>query len=271
MVGSLQRRSAQGGGLVAGASRGGAGVWVPGLRWGVVLALVATPWVGWADPQPGVPGPDAVAPPVAAEAPSNQDGAALPMPAPVTTPHGAPLGTTRLASVGGDGVSHVSTGTGFGVSFDIAQLMSFAARFRVEYAPRTDMHVAVIVGGGSPDRKDMDRYSLVEGGLQGGYYFVGDRLRGIGAVGQFIARRADGEREASSDSSLPASKVSGTAWMAHAGLMGRLASRSGIFLEFDALYGYTHSEGKAVQGANSRSATVAYPDSRFSIYFGWMQ
>lgn len=198
-----------------------------------------------------------------AEPPSDGEGTVLPMPAPMASTRQAPPAVHRGLQT--------ASGQGFGVSFDIAQLLSFAGRFRVEYAPRLDMHVAAIIGGGSPDREDLDRYTLVEAGLQGAFFFVGDRMRGIGAMGQALVRSADGERTGESGGPLPTSKVSGSAWMAHAGLMARIAARTGIFLEFDALYGYTHSEGTAVQGETSRTVTVAYPDSRFSLYVGWMQ
>lgn len=156
-----------------------------------------------------------------------------------------------------------------GLAVEIIEVFRGVGRFRYEWALQPNAHVGALIGGGSPSRSELDRFNVLEAGVHGAYFALGDRRLGAGVLAQALWRGAWGSREASFTSA-PASEVRSNALLADVGLLLRGATRSGLYGELTWTARYVHSVGTARQGGLTAEDVESYPETRVALWAGWM-
>lgn len=155
----------------------------------------------------------------------------------------------------------------FSIALDALQIVSSTARVRADWALSRRLHAGLLVGAGRPHKDGVDEYTLFEVGGQASWHLLGDRWRGVGALGQVLWRSGSGKREKQPQDA--AIDVQGTTALAHVGVFGRYGSQQWpLYMELALLYGYARSSGEAVQGSSSAPLSSSGPDGRASLYLG---
>jgi hypothetical protein len=178
------------------------------------------------------------------------------------------------AGGGGDGAPSASARRGaelprYGLALDVLSVWSRVARFRFERGLSDDLQLVALLGGGSPARSRLDRFSAVELGAGLDWYMLGDRRRGLGLCTSLRWRSGAGER-ADAFGQLPDVRVSSNAAIVDAGLSARVARRSGLFADARLALGWTLSAATAEQPDAELRDVASFPFTHLALNIGWM-